>query len=220
MTPRVGIVTGFSAEAALLAGRSWRVAMAGGRPERAAALAEAMVTEGAQMLVSFGIAGGLDSDLSPGAVVVADGVWTDRTGPIPCAEEAASLAAALPRARRGLIAAVPDVVADRAAKQNLAERSGALAVDLESGMVARAAQAAGLPFLALRAVADPAHRTLPPAALIGLDKWGRVRLGPVLVSVALNPFQVPGLIRVGLDTKRALAALKDAVPALENVVAR
>jgi hopanoid-associated phosphorylase len=195
----LGVIVGFGAEAALVP-KHCRVAMAGGRPERAFALASAMAAEGVSALISFGIAGGLAPDLSPGSLVVGESVVCGGRA-YPCSHPIQ-----VP-ARRGVVAAAEAVVTDAAAKAALFASTGALCVDLESGGVARAAEAAGLPFAVLRAVADPASRALPPAACIGLDEQGRVRLGAVLASLARSPGQLAGLVRVGLDTRAALAAL-------------
>jgi adenosylhomocysteine nucleosidase len=99
-------------------------------------------------------------------------------------------------------------------KAALNRQSGAIAVDLESHLVAEAAAAAGLPFAALRAVADPAERALPPAALIGLDATGHPALGRILLSLARQPAQLPALLRLARDTRRALATLRRAGTAL------
>jgi len=65
-------------------------------------------------------------------------------------------------------------------KAGLFHTTGAIAVDLESHLVAQAAARAGRPFLILRAIADPASRSLPPAAVNGLDSDGNPALGPHL----------------------------------------
>lgn len=212
----LGIVTGFGAEADLLADGPWRVTQAGGRPARALDLARGLAAEGVSGLVSFGIAGGLDPTLRPGTLVLGSSVWSPE-GRLPCSNSwVRRLAAALPKAQVGPIAAADGVVATREAKFALFRHTGALAVDLESWAVAEAAAEAGLPFAVIRAVADPARRTLPPAAAEGLDEHGKVRLGAVLLSLARRPAQLPGLIRVGLDTRAALRALAGAVATLEE----
>ncbi len=212
---RFGIITGFGAEAALLpAGGPWRVAMAGGRPDRAYTLACTLLAQGATALISFGIAGGLAPHLAPGSLVVADAVWAkgEVVPTTPALTE--TLAARLPAAQRGRVACTDGVVATPAEKHALWGTSTALAVDLESWGMARAAVEFGMPFAIIRAVADPATRALPAAAAEGLDEQGRVRLGFVLWSLAKRPSQLPGLVRVGLDAKTALKALAMAVPAL------
>ncbi len=204
--PRLGIVTGFGAEAALLAGGKWRVAMAGGRPGRALELASSLAAQGCTALLSFGIAGGLAPGLAPGTLVVGEAVVHGGRR-LPCSPD---LLAGV-SARRGVVAAADAVVADPAAKAALFAATGALAVDLESWGVAEAAASAGLKFAVLRAVADPASRALPAAAADGLDEAGRVRLGAVLLSLLKDPTQLPGLVRVGLDTRAALVALRRVV---------
>ena len=84
-------------------------------------------------------------------------------------------------------------------------------VDMESGAVAKAARAAGLPFCVIRSVADPASRALPAAALAGLDAEGNARPLAVMAGLLRRPQDLPGLIRVGLDSQRALSALRDFV---------
>ena len=106
------------------------------------------------------------------------------------------------------------MVATALTKRALYQASGAVAVDLESWGVAQAAAERGLPCAVIRAVADPAQRALPPAAAEGLDDQGKVRLGAVLLSLAKDPTQLAGLIRVGLDTNAALKALAKAASAL------
>ncbi len=58
----------------------------------------------------------------------------------------------------GALLAAEAVLASRAAKAAAWTATAALAVDLESGAVAQAARARGLPFAVLRAVCDPAEQ--------------------------------------------------------------
>lgn len=55
----------------------------------------------------------------------------------------------------GILAASPNVLTSADAKRELAEATGACAVDMESGAVAQVAARAGIPFLAVRVIADP-----------------------------------------------------------------
>src|SRR5262249_60264974 len=81
-------------------------------------------------------------------------------------------------------------VADRAA---LRGAGGGAAVDMESPAGAGEAVAAGLPFLVIRAIADPAGRALPAAALAGLAPDGSARPWAVLLSLLRRPPQLIGL---------------------------
>jgi adenosylhomocysteine nucleosidase len=197
-------VTGLRAEAEI-ARRAGLVAVcAGGVPARTAEAVERAIADGASFLLSFGIAGGLDPRLRPGTLVSA-GIVVDDEG------EAIG-AAALPVAGavRGTVCGAAKIVATEAAKSALHAATGALCVDLESHVIARAARRAGLPFGVLRAVADPADRALPPAALLDLKPDGTPALASVLRSVAGDPRQIGSLIRTALDTRAALRSLSRA----------
>jgi adenosylhomocysteine nucleosidase len=218
-------ITGLAAEARIARRVGWRAAAAGGDAERTRQAVAQLIAEGASALVSFGICGGLDPALGSGALILPQAVAREdgRHHRVDAALRGA-LASAL--ARAGIAAAGGDILgAARAAdtpsrKAALHRQSRAIAVDLESHLVAEAAAAAGLPFAVLRAVADPAERALPPAALIGLDAAGRPALGRVLLSLAGRPGQLPALLQVARDTRRALAALRRAGAALAGATAR
>lgn len=207
---RIGIVVGMKSEAALLPPGSLS-ACAGGIPARAEALARRMADDGAQALASIGIAGGLDPALRPGALIIASGVETGGTVVETDAAWAARLLEMLPQARAGLVAGAERIAASPADKAALFRSRGALAVDMESGAVARVAAERRLPFAVIRSVADPYDRSLPPSAMAGLDEEGNARPLAVLAGLLRRPGDLGGLIRVGLDSGRGLSALGDAL---------
>jgi adenosylhomocysteine nucleosidase len=200
---KIGFVTGLAAEASLLRHSGFLVEVGGGMPDGAYRAADTLAEQGALALVSFGLAGGLRPALKPGTVLVPPAV---AEGPriYPCDE---ALMAFLGGATGQPIMAGTKIAATAHDKAALFRRSRADAIDLESGAVARAASARGLPFAVLRAVADPAARDLPIAALIPLKPGGEIDLSRILPSVLANPAQIPGLIAVGRDAGRARAAL-------------
>lgn len=208
---RIGIVTGTRIEAACFAGGA--VSCSGADAARAAALARRWVAEGVAALASVGTAGGLHPGLAPGSVVIA----TTVVGPAGAAQATharwrEALVAIL--AKEGLavtlaaVASSATVVLDAQEKRSLYERTGAFCVDTESHAVAAVAAGAGLPFLAVRAVADPAHRALPLAALAAVGPGGELRSGPLLAALAARPGEIGGLVRLARDTRRALGALR------------
>jgi len=71
----------------------------------------------------------------------------------------------------------------------------------------------------LRAIADPAVRELPPAALVPLDDDGRPALGRVLASVMRRPQQLPTLLAVAREARQALQALVGPAHALNRMLA-
>jgi hopanoid-associated phosphorylase len=204
-TSLIGVVVGLAAEADIARRISNNVLCSGGRPEMAARHAQAQIEAGATSLMSIGIAGGLSPGLKPGTLIVATHIVTEK-GDYPALADCAKRV----RAKTGAIYGGSRIVATAAEKAALAASTGALAVDLESGPVAREAHAAGIPFIAIRAIADPAWDDLPPAALLPLDDRGRPVLSSVLWSVLRNPGQISPLIKTGRHTKAALEALERA----------
>ena len=204
---RIGFITGLAAEAALLRGTGFAVAAGGGEPAGALRAAQHLLAGGAQALVSFGLAGGLRADLRPGAVLV------------PCAVLEAGQRFACDTALMELlggstgepILAGEKIAASAREKAALVARYQAPAIDLESGAVARAANAHGVPFAVLRAVADPAARNLGPAALTPLKPGGGIDLAAILRSVAAHPGQLPGLLALARDAAKARRALRAAL---------
>ena len=59
-------------------------------------------------------------------------------------------------------------VSSVAEKRSLHQRTGASTVDMESASVGAKAAEANIPFIVIRAAADPAERALPQSALVGL----------------------------------------------------
>lgn len=204
---RIGIITGLTAEAKLARRLSPRVVASGGRSDIAADLVAQLIAEGAEAILSFGIAGGLSPALSPGQLIVALSVHCPDGQTIEADHDLrAAIAQRLDdRAELGPLVGRDKILASLAEKVACAAHG--IAVDMESHIAARAAVVAGLPFAAIRSIADPASRALPRAALVGLNPDGSVALGAVLASIAKTPGQIPALLRVARDTKHAMAGL-------------
>lgn len=201
------VAVGLASEAALLPAGT-RMLVSGGDASRLATMLEALPGEVTGIL-SFGIAGGLAPEARTGDVVLARTLHAG-TRFAPDAAWTAALAAAT-GARVKPLAASDGLLADAAAKRALHAATGAHAVDMESGAVARFAASRGLPFVVLRAVADGPDDVLPHAARHALTPSGRPALLPVMAGLARRPWELPGLIRLGRASARAHAALAQAI---------
>jgi hypothetical protein len=82
-----------------------------------------------------------------------------------------------------------------------------VAIDMESHIAARIARRHRLPFVSARVISDAADRTLPPAACVGMRRDGRMDLSAVLRSLLAAPWQLPALIRTGLEAELGFRAL-------------
>jgi hopanoid-associated phosphorylase len=219
LTPALGIVCGMVSEVRAL-GR-WAddpliaIGISGARPGRAEVEARRLVAGGCRVLLSWGVAGGLDPTLVPGDLVIPAAVVAEDGGNWPVAPDLrAAVTAGVPSPRRGEgrgggpnLLGFERMVLSTAEKAALFERSGAVAIDMESHRVALVAAAAGLPVLAVRAIADPAGRALPALAARALGADGRPRIGPVVAGLLRRPGDLAALPRVRRDTAAALAAL-------------
>lgn len=210
MNPPIIVVTGMPFEARIARGDGVLVVCAQ-NDTLAADLEAAIARDGARGLVSFGTAGGLIPGVKPGQWVIAHKVLDmpqrarEYVSAIAWAD---ALRRAMPGALRADLAGVTAPVVNADDKAALFRESGAAAADMESHIVARVAQAHGLPFVAARVVIDPAERSLPPAALAGLRSDGSTDILGVLRSLAVNPLQLPALLRVGKDASLAKQAMR------------
>ena len=195
--------------------------MVGGGDHRRTVKVVEEAASAAECLVSFGIAGALKPGLRAGDIILSTEVVDDDRRWLTCdgiRPRIAELAAEI-GAIEGPVLGARLAVATKADKRRAWRETGAIAVDLESVVVARAAAALGIPFVVLRAIADPAVRELPPAALVPLNGDGRPALGQVLASVLTRPRQLPTLLTVAREARQALQALVGPAHALNRVLA-
>lgn len=213
---RPGVITGLLSEAECLtelpADRRPSVTCAGIGAERARTAARTLLSEGCDGLVSFGVAGGLDPALMPGSVVIADGVTAPDGGRILTDTAwadglARNLASGL-AVTRAPIAGSDTVLASTAGKRELRDSTGAAAVDMESQGIGQVAAAAGIPFLAVRAIADPAARAIPPWLLTCVTEDGGLRPAAVIAPLLARPWKVWALIGLARENGKALGSLR------------
>jgi adenosylhomocysteine nucleosidase len=200
-------LVGFAAEAGIARRSGCLVAIGGGTSDGAARAVRRLIDAGATGVISFGLAGGLDPALAAGTLVVADAVIGDGGLWRTDSELSARLGGMTGQSCLGL----DRIVVSRAEKQRLGRETGASLVDMESGAVAAVAGAAGVPFAVLRAICDPAERTLPPAALVALDDAGRLTPARLAWSVLTHPGQVIALIALARDAAAARRSLRSRV---------
>lgn len=208
----VGVVAAMPAEARRLASHAGglRVSVCGPGALRAAAAAGRLVSDGAIGLVSWGCAGGLIGRLPAGALLLprwvssSDGYRYHTFNPwrVSLLEALGGVTVC----EDGLVE-VLEPVRDPAQKDLLAAASGAVAIDMESAAVARAASEAGIPLLVVRTIVDPPGTGVPEIALAGLGVDGSPRLRAALLSVLRRPWQLPALLATAARFRRALITL-------------
>jgi adenosylhomocysteine nucleosidase len=194
------------------------VIRAGDRDGTAALVATAAAQT--DCLVSFGIAGGLAPELAAGTVIVSGEVVAERKHWVnePRHQKQVTRFARSIGAVEGPVFGAGSILATQTEKNRAWVATRAIAVDLESEIVARIATALDIPFVVLRTVADTARRDLPPASLIPLGVNGKPRLSKVFAEVLRRPSQLPEMIGLAQETRIALSALISPARALRGLV--
>ena len=206
------VVAGLARETACVAGEGVTTICSGADVAALRAALEKTQETEFSCVVRFGLAGGLDYALRPGDVVVGlEAVAGETRHPMHKRLSdvlAEGLATAGLRTSQGVLAGVDRPVMDARAKSALREATQAVAVDMESHVVAGYAQARKLPFVIVRAITDPASRALPKLAASALKPNGDVDVARVVSELAREPGQIGDLIRAGLDARAGFSALR------------
>jgi hypothetical protein len=165
------------------------------------------------LVVSAGLCGGLAPVLdAPGALALPHTVLGQDASSlaVDASAHARAVSAALATGRSFStqpLLTVDDVVGSPAAKARLRRDTGAVAVDMESAVVMHAAAGLGVPALVVRAVSDPAERSVP-RELVGLVAGGgRPRAGAVGALLVRRPALLGDALALRRDSARALRSV-------------
>jgi adenosylhomocysteine nucleosidase len=187
-TPDVGVVAALASEAAGLVAAhggnrregidGLRVSVAGMGHLRATAAGQCLVERGARALVSWGIAGGVSPAFNAGDILLPTSiVGKSREWAVDSAwrKRIALALAACGSVATGRLWCGEMPVLSIASKAGLAAQ-GLAASDMESAAVAAVALAAGVPFVAVKVICDPAQHEVPRASLAMVGSDGRLTL--------------------------------------------
>lgn len=204
------------------------LAYSGAGASNAEAAAKLLIAQGATQLISWGCAGALSANLTSGDLVLADELidadgammtidheWHRRVRTI--LEKVACQASGF-ALRCGSLLESKTLVATSHDKQQLHRQSNAIALDMESVAVAKVAHAHALPFLVIRAIADPVTMDLPQAVSYALNEQGDVQLGKLLTFLLTHPSELKGLITLGQHFNAAKHTLKAVAQQLEKII--
>jgi adenosylhomocysteine nucleosidase len=155
-----------------------------------------LAASSARALVVIGVSGALSPDLATADLVVASRV-IDEEGRLREADlESVAAATRATGGRAAVIMSARRIADSVDEKRRLARQAGGglAVVDLESASYVAAADAAGIPWIVLRAVSDTAGEALPPLLNRSLDAGGAVSRGRVLRGLLGDPGALPVLL--------------------------
>lgn len=190
------------------------VCIAGVGAGNAARAARSLIEGGARGLLSWGCAAALCPALKPGTLCLPteildlDGTrhavsadWHQRTW--------GALRAGFDPRTDPLLTS-NHLVRTAVDKQTLAAKYRAVAVDMESAAVAAVAHLRDVPFLVVRAIADPAHLALPRSVVRATDAQGTTHRSAMLGHALRHPGELYRLLRLALHFRAALRTLTGA----------
>jgi adenosylhomocysteine nucleosidase len=199
-------VSGLALEARIAAGADTRAICTGDGRALSIAFFRAIAAD-CRGLVSFGVAGGLAPGLSAGTCVVGSMIRSRTTWFMTDWNWSQNLLRTIPGAVYGPIVGVSVPIAKPETKRALHVSTGALAVDMESHVVASVAAARALPVTAVRVITDSALRELPPIALAAMRADGTIDVAAVIRTMIKEPSEIRMLLQTAFDAVTGLLAL-------------
>jgi adenosylhomocysteine nucleosidase len=200
------------------------LAYSGAGANNAQAAAQLLIAQGATRLISWGCAGALDARLQSGDLVLADTLITAEGETITVNTDWHQHVKTVLQEYKpkfvlycGSLLESKNLVATSHDKQQLHQKTKAIALDMESVAIAKVAQQHALPFLAIRAIADPVTMDLPKAVSHALNEQGDVELGKLLSYLLRHPSELKGLIALGQHFNAAKKTLKLIAKELEHL---
>ena len=218
---KVGIITALRAEArcittmhlsinqAMPIGEQAVLQLSGMGADAARNAAENLCRQGADALVSFGVAGALIPGLKPGDLILPHAIHAESLIPVDaawCERLRLQLPADL-TVIDGIIANSETTVTTEQAKRELAKATGASAVDMESAAIATIAAQNGIPFIAVRTIVDPLYFSPPSILLSAIHPDGSVKPWQLAALLLKGSVNIATLLRMGSAMKMAQQTL-------------
>ena len=150
-------------------------------------------------LIVCGFGGGLTTQMTPGSLIVANRVL-DATGggsAVPTIYRPDSRMRESADGEGGDLVTVGNVLTTPDEKHALHARTQAHMVDMETAGAVRAAEQAGVPWLAVRAATDSVDAALPFDFNAFTDSEGNIDRRRVVAATLKQPWKIPALIRLG-----------------------
>jgi adenosylhomocysteine nucleosidase len=216
-----GVVAALPAEARWLRASALKVRVGGVGAEHARRAARALIADGALALISWGTAAALSPTLRLGTLVLADRVVGDNVPIVPDLAWTARVADAIREIPgvsvvRGTMACPSEVLRNASEKHALADRSGAIAADMESAAIGAVAREAGAPWIVVRVVSDAADTVVPSSVVDAIDKKGALSWTRLLGALLLKPADVAAFPALARGMRLAGRTMRSVAPVLEG----
>ena len=170
-------------------------------------IAKFLENQSFEVLISAGFAGSLNHQLQVNDLLVAKNFST-----VDLKHPSLSNVSIYP----ANMLTVPAPIDSGEQRETIARESGATAVDMETGFIARACAAHGIPLLSLRVITDTPTQPFPapPSVLFDVELQ-RTRITALARFFLANPRRIPGLVQFA---KRIARTRKTLAGALVEIV--
>ncbi|RLA25962.1 MAG: phosphorylase [Gammaproteobacteria bacterium] len=197
------------------------VTLSGSGPDNASNATHLLINRGAKQLISWGCAGALAPYLKAGDLIIPELIETRENKQLATdtfwSELIVTTLQQCIKCYTGKIVESGSVVALAQDKAEQYQQTGALAIDMESAAVARIAQQANIPFVAIRSIADPANLDLPKAISFAMTDTGVISIARLMKYICIHPTEIPALIKLGFNFNAASKTLKQAAIHLPQI---
>lgn len=209
---RLGILVGMQWEANLAHSLNpIAIEASGATCAGAQAALDRLQKEKVDSIISFGFAAGLDPVMKAGTIVIPHSVSMSdqeyKADPILRLR----LGAEKSKVKVGALLHSNHIMTSVQEKEAYFKKTGCVAADMESGLVAEFCQQHRLSFAVLRVICDPATRNLPPLACMALAEDGSLNFSKIIGNLFSRPSQINSLIGVGIDMMYAYWCLNSFV---------
>ena len=228
---RIGIIAALPAEAKCLYSKKLKaglpieiqqdvfLCLSGIGHESALFAAKKLAALKVDALISWGVAGAIDKSVNSGDIILASSIINEGHRYLISEDWLRRVSEHLQSTSmvsNGAIASSKEICASTTDKHHLSEKTGALAVDMESAAIAETATVNKLDLLVIRTISDNADSSIPEAVLKHTDNLGQPRIFNFMLSCILKPNQIREISSLAGGYKKGLASLSSIAQVLKD----
>jgi len=198
------------------------IAVSSAGPENARLATKQLLSRGATAIISWGCAAALNPALKPGDLTLVGNLIAEKR-PLLCLRDSDWYQHTLKTLSQHFELHTGDLLESRkivvtsTEKRALQKLTGASVLDMESYASGYLAAQAQIPFLAIRAIADPVCMDLPSIVADSCTEDGSINIIKLLFLLATRPQQLAALIKLGLHFRAATNKLKLVAKHIDNI---
>ncbi len=192
---KIGVVTGLRQEIKCLPVNkkdyNFQVMVSGANSDHAEDVAETLIKEGCDALLSYGFSGGLDPKLDPGDLIIADKVFSENGHVFftnkEWREKILDFQPVGKAVYVGSVVGLDYILQSAYQKTEAYTKYSALAVDMESHRIGLVAKNYNIPFLVIRTILDSANMAIPRSIINVIDCNGNTNYLSIILNIIKNP---------------------------------